>query len=117
MGQAIRLLFLPGTECPEAWVWRKLRADPASYATELGVPPDEGARLLDEIDRLYQGAADTAANIAKGRLTSFSERLAREPAELCRIVGRMEGGRAGSDAAGFMQDLEQAIQAWRSARG
>ncbi|HNX40197.1 MAG TPA: AAA family ATPase [Methanothrix sp.] len=112
--QKIKLLFLPGTKSPEDWVWEQIRLHPIEYAEEFSINSEAFSQCLDNIERTYEGAADTPRNIAKGRIITLEKELAREKSGICRAVGRREAGRKSGEMLIFVKDMEEAIQAWRS---
>lgn len=116
-GKPIRLLFLPGLLRPESWVWDCLSRRAEEYAELLGQAPATLREMQRRIAQIFDGAADTPRNIARGRLAVLADDLARTQKELCRIVGRREAERDDSEMQGFLQELERTIESWRNERG
>jgi predicted ATPase len=113
-GQPIRLLFLPGNETPETWIWGRLARASGDYAREFGLPPERFRQLLEHYDQTFAGAADTPVRIAKQKLELLAEELRRETSELCRAVGRLEAARESSGLDVFTADLKAEIESWRT---
>jgi len=113
--QPITLLFLPGEEPPESWVWNQIWDHYSEYAEAFGLVPDVLGRRLDDIKRTYDGVADKPRNIAKGRLITLANNdVGREKREICREVARKEAKREGGVMDDFVEELKDAIKAWRS---
>jgi predicted ATPase len=115
-GQPSSLLFLPGDASPEAWVWARLKAGVTPYADQFGVDPTTLSRELDQIEHAYAGAADKPANIAKNRLATLVDRLARSVPEVCRLVARRELEAGVRDVVAFAAEVEAAVETWRKLR-
>ncbi|MDD2755554.1 MAG: AAA family ATPase [Methanothrix sp.] len=113
-GQPIKLIFLPGTKSPEDWIWTQIKLHPNEYAEEFSMISVAFSQCLENIERAFNGAADTPRNIAKGRLLTLENDLAREIGGICRVVGRKEAVRQDGTMLVFVKDMEDAIQAWRS---
>lgn len=115
--QAVSLVFLPGTASPEEWVWTRLAESRELYATEFGVEAAGFGRLLDDLEKLYATAADSAANKAKGRMESLANELKRTAVEVCRTVARRALEAETSDVRTFAREIEERILTWRSLKG
>jgi predicted ATPase len=113
-GQTVSVVFLPGTAAPEDWIWRKIREAVPAFADEFGVAAASLSQRLDDIDRLFAGAADSAANIAKGRLESLQNQLSRPSAEIARICARHALERRDPDLAELTEKIEEKIRIWRA---
>ena len=96
-GTNIPILFLPGKEAPEGWVWERLRHIPEEDASQLGVNRASLSNVIRKLDAIYDSASDSASEIAKNKFRSLSESLRREASEICRIVARLEADRKESD--------------------
>lgn len=115
-GQSLSLLFLPGEAAPEAWVWARVKAAVNPYAELFGLDAATFSRELDLIEQAYTGAADKPANIAKNRLGTLANRLARSVPEICRLVARRELEAGTRDAVEFARDVEAVVETWRTLR-
>ncbi len=113
-GIEVPVLYLPGQEAPEAWVWKTLPACAEREAEKLGIDPGELAHTMAQVDAVYASAAGSRSEIAKEKLHELSQRLKRETAEVCRLVGRLEAESADSDIQPLVEELEATLQAWRS---
>ena len=113
-GTDVPVLFLPGPDAPEAWVWSVLPRLLDGGAQEFGAEPVELMQWIERIDTIYASAAGTASEIAKGKLYDLSEKLGREIGDVCRVVGRLEAERDDSDIQPLVEALEEALQSWRS---
>ncbi len=112
----VPVLFLPGRQAPEVWIWERLKGNPDTASEELGL---DLADLLEQISRqdaIYDSASDTISEIAKGKLWSLSEYLNRTTSEICRVVARLEVHRKESAIQSLVEDLEDIILQWRDER-
>ncbi len=112
-GQPVRLLFLPGDN-PEDWVWQRLKAQASDYADLIGTNEEQLTGALERIEQTFDGAASSPSDIAKGRLATLADELARDATEICRSIGRREAEQQSGAVRGFLTDLEESILAWRS---
>ena len=108
-----RVMFLPGADAPEVWVWHRMRDFPDNFATGLGVDSADLARQMDRLNTIYDVAVDSASNIAKVKFRNLSEVVDRPDTEICRVVARREAGRKESDIQPLVEYLETAFQKWR----
>ena len=111
--RSIDILFLPGRETPESWVWKRLQHIPDLDASQLGTNPTDLSELMTQLDALYDSASDTPSEIAKSKFRSLSEGLNRDPSETCRIVARLEAGQKESDIQPLVNDLLGILRQWR----
>ena len=113
-GSEVRVLFLPGALSPEAWVWRVLQSDVDGAAAEaLGSNPGSLAARITRANSLYDAASDRPAQIMKAKLKDMADFLQRNPADICRVVARIESVRKNSDIQPLLEDLESALIAQR----
>ncbi len=115
--QLVSLLCLPGPGSPEEWVWAQLAGASAAYAALFGVAADALAVMLRDLERLYETAADTPANKAKGRLTSLASQIKRTTPEVCRQVARRQLEQGAPDVTALERAIEAQIQTWRTLKG
>lgn len=114
MGQAVRIIYLPGTELPEAWVWNLLRRETARYASILGMTEDRLSDMLEAQESLYSSAVDKPAAIAKGKLSSLAAETVRTAPELMRLIGREEAVREAGEVFEVANRLVDVIGEWRA---
>ena len=114
LGQATRVLFLPGNEAPEIWVWNLLRQESARFASELGLSPDNFSVKLSEIENLYASAADKPSEIAKNKLYTLATETARTCPQIIRAVAKSEAERKSGEIFDLANQLRDAINDWRS---
>lgn len=115
-GQLAQVLLLPGEGAPEGWAWERLQERPDHYAEKLGMTPGMFRQMLENIHATFAGAADTPANIAKGRMQALADQTARQTTDIMRAVGRSEAARDDGTLVDFITQFEQAVQGWRAAR-
>ena len=108
------VLFIPGTEAPEVWVWRRLREIVAICAGALGTDPNMLRARMGRIDSTFAAESDISSQIAKTKLEDLGEWLNRDAPSICRIVARLESEDAASDIQPLIEDLESELLKWRS---
>lgn len=117
LGQAARVIYLPGTEPPEVWSWSLLYQKPEGYGPVLGLSVEALRTKLHEIDNLYAGAADKPSAIAKNKLSTLAEFLARTVPAMLREIGSKEASDKAGEADEVVNHLQDAINDWRTAGG
>ena len=111
---SISILFLPGNETPESWVWDKLKEIRFGVVDkQLGIDHQGLSTLMRRLDAIYDAASDTPSEIAKNKFRSLSEELRREASEICRIVARLEADKRDSDIQPLVNDLRDILRQWR----
>ena len=108
------VLFMPGKEAPEVWVWQRLRENCDSYAGTLGTDPDMLRGRIERINSTFDFASDSLSRIAKTKLADLGEWLNRDASDICRIVARLESEDAASDIQLLIEDLDSELLKWRS---
>jgi len=111
---ALPVLFLPGGDAPEIWVWDRLRKHPTDASVDPSIRRDDLRAQMNELDSVYDSASDTPARIAKTKLRVLGERLKRPAPQICRSVARSEAGRPESDIQPLVEELENVLLRWRS---
>jgi len=114
VGRSVRVFFLPGSESPEAWVWDKLRHCMIDEAKELGMDQTDLQAKMNSLGLVFDSLSDTASVIAKHKLQGLADYLSREVPEICRAVARWEAKRLDSEIQTLVEELEDAINDWRS---
>lgn len=107
-------LFLPGVDAPEKWIWEKLKARVAAYEPQLGLAGGALGDMLTNLESVYEGALGKPGDIPKERFIALTDKLARTPSELARIVGKTESERK-DDASlvDLIDSLERAVRRWQ----
>jgi predicted ATPase len=116
-GQSLKLLFLPGDESPEEWIWQRLQERKNEYPSVLGCDLEVFSKELDTLGRSFLGATDKKATIAKERLSLFGERIGRTAEEITRFVARHEADSTSGRLVDFRDQLEDIVREWRSQSG
>ena len=109
----VSILFLPGNEAPESWVWDRLKYIPDAEIGRLGNTRAGLSNLMNQLDAIYSSASDSPSEIAKNKFQSLSENLRREASEICRIVARLEAGQRESDIRPLADELQGILRQWR----
>lgn len=110
----VPVLYLPGEQSPEAWVWERLTENPGQWAKRLHTTGENLATTLDQIGKIYDSASDTASNKAKQKIDTLAEKLGREQSDICRIVARAESTNARSDMQVLLGELKTILTDWRA---
>ena len=114
---AVPVLFLPGREAPECWVWERLESCVEDLATPLGIAADDLRDLLRRQDQTYASATDRPAEIAKAKLRAIGEQTNRSAPDVCRHVAAYETDKPDSQIQPLVAGLRSAIEGWRAERG
>ncbi len=109
----VSILFLPGSESPESWVWDRLKDIPDAEIGRLGNTRAGLSNLMNQLDAIYSSASDSPSEVAKNKFQSLSESLRREASEICRIVARLEVGQRESDIRPLADELQVILRQWR----
>ena len=113
-GVNISILFLPGKESPESWLWDRLKTIRSDVVdVQLGIDRRSLSTKMNQLDAIYDAASDSPAEIAKNKFRSLSEELRRDASEICRIVARMEAEQEESDIQPLVNDLRGILRQWR----
>ena len=113
-GVNISILFLPGKESPESWLWDRLKTiRPDVVDVQLGIDRRSLSTKMNQLDAIYDAASDSPAEIAKSKFRNLSENLNREAPEVCRILARLEAERKESDIQPFVEELQRILLLWR----
>ena len=113
-GDSLAVLFLPGSDAPEVWVWSVLRQRSSECAGELRVATEQLLKDLDRLDSVYDWASDTPSAIAKSKLRSLGEGLGVDAPHICRAVARLEAESRESEIQLLLEGLGDALTKWRS---
>ena len=111
--RTVSILFLPGNEAPESWVWDRLKYIPDAEIGRLGNTRAGLSNLMNQLDAIYSSASDSPSEIAKNKFQSLSESLRREASEICRIVARLEAGQRESDIQPLADGMQEILRQWR----
>ncbi len=112
-GSDVPVLFLPGDEAPEIWIWNALRRNPDRHAVDLGIDTAELVERMNRLDSVYDTASDRPGEIAKTKLHDLTEPLGWAPPDVGRAVARLEAGRRESDIQPLLDGLRDAVLDWR----
>jgi predicted ATPase len=116
LGQNAQVLCLPGTEPPEVWAWKMLNQYADRYAPFFGLEVAALSAKLRTLEDLYAAAADKPAAIAKNKLYSLVEENSRSTPELFRHMARTEAEQKSGEVFELVNQLEDAVRNWRTAR-
>ena len=113
-GVNISILFLPGKESPENWLWDRLKTIRSDVVdVQLGIDRRSLSTKMNQLDAIYDAASDSPTEIAKSKFRNLSENLNRETPEVCRILARLEAERKESDIQPFVEELQNILLLWR----
>ena len=109
----VSVLFLPGQDAPEVWIWEALARNLNDVAADLAVEPHEISGRMAQADSLYDFASSSLSDKSKSKLRSLASDLQREPRHICRTVARIEVKQFDSDIQPLVEELENAFLDWR----
>ena len=112
-GPGVRVLFIPGRQAPEVWVWEVLANNAALCAPELGISQGQLHELINQANAVYDSASDTPSEIAKSKLRTLADSVQRDSPNICRIVARLEATQKDSDIQPLVEGLKNALLDWR----
>ena len=112
-GLNLPVLFLPGDDGPETWVWQQMQQNAQETARELIINKDDLSNQMTRLDSIYNSASDSPAKIAKNKLYDLSEQLNRNTPDICRIVSRLETRKPESKIQTLVEELENILIKWR----
>ena len=110
----ISILFLPGRESPESWMWDRLKDIRSDVVIErLGIERSVLTNIMSQLDATYNLASESPSDIAKNKFRSLSDELRRDTTEICRIVARFESDNRDSDIQPLVNNLRGIFRQWR----
>lgn len=107
------VLFLPGGDAPEVWVWECLSERGGELADILRVDSPTLSKHINRLNEEYDSASDTKAEIAKFKLNNLAEQLNQTPPNLCRSVALQESRREDSAIRLLANELKDILNRWR----
>ncbi len=110
----VPVLFLPGSDVPEIWVWTRLQEHIPLKAAELHINHQELITQIRNIDLIYDSASDSPSEIAKAKLRALSSAINLDIPIICQTVAYEETSHIDSDIQPLMKDLEDVFLRWRS---
>ncbi len=110
----VPVLFLPGSEPPEIWVWSRLQEHTAQKAEVLHVNAAELAARISDLNQMYDSASDGPTEIAKGKLRTLSDVIKMDAPDVCRRIAYAESLCKDSDIQPLVEDLEDVMLRWRA---
>ena len=110
----VPVLFLPGSEAPEIWIWSKLHEDTAPMAKELRVDAEGLAARIRDLDLVYNSASDSPANVAKSKLQTLCDNIDMDVPTVCQRVAHEEAQRSDSDIQPLVEKLHDVLLQWRA---
>ena len=107
----IPILFLPGNEAPESWVWNCLKDMHSERVSEqLGIDRQGLISIMNRLDAMYKLAAESPSEVMKSKFRSLSDALRRDASDICRIVTRLEADRADSEIQPILYELREILK-------
>ncbi len=110
----VPVLFIPGRQAPEVWIWRVLNAKPDLFADELGIDQGQLQELTSRANAVYDTASDSLSEIAKAKLRFLSDAIRSNAPHVCRVVARLEAHQMDSDIQPLVEGLKTALLDWRA---
>ncbi|MXX26876.1 MAG: AAA family ATPase [Caldilineaceae bacterium SB0668_bin_21] len=110
----IPILYLPGNEAPESWVWNCLKDMHSECVSEqLGIDQQSLIAIMNRLDAMYKLASESPSEVMKSKFRSLSDALHRDASDICRIVARLEADRTNSDIQPIVDELRKILKHWR----
>ena len=110
----IPILYLPGNEAPEDWVWNSLKdMHSECVSAQLGIDRPDLISIMNRLDAMYSRASESPSEIIKSKFRSLSDALRRDASDICRIVARLEADRPNSDIQPIVDELCEILKYWR----
>lgn len=113
LGNDTPVLFLPGRNVPEAWIWETLGSHGEKISGDLGITQSELSERITRANSVYDSSSDSPSEIVKYKLNALSSALNRDVSDICRVIARMEASRNDSDIQPLVERLENALLNWR----
>lgn len=113
---AVPILYLPGEQAPEVWIWSCLVRYSNLFAGALRQNSQILAGQLSLLDRTFDSASDSKAEIAKAKIRGLSNSIKISPVQICREVAFAEARRASSDIQPLVEELIEAVSTWRNTK-
>jgi len=107
------VLFLPGNDAPEVWVWDCLSRGDDDLAAMLRVDSSTLSKHISRLNEEYDSASDTKAEIAKFKLSNLAEQLNQTPSDICRSVALREFRSEDSAIRLLANELKDILNRWR----
>ena len=112
--EKVSVLFLPGDSCPEQWIWQEIKRNSRHYEKLLPLP-----QLQNEIQTIEQqlsGAVNNSdpGDLFKSYLYALSEKLTISSEQIGRTIARYCAQNRTGEIIGFVTELEEEIDAWRT---
>ena len=112
-GIDVPVLFLPGSDSTEAWIWSVIQQRPGEFSGELGISTEHLGEAIGRLDAIYDSASDGPAVIAKNKLHDLADELQQTTPQIVRLVARVETGFLRSDLQPLVEELRSVLITWR----
>ena len=112
--QQTSVLFLPGDQSPEAWVWGLLKMEPDFWAQHLSIDHDALTREINRLDAIYDSASDSPSRIVKTKLHNLAESLNQDTPGICRTVAKWESQKQNSEILPLVGEFKDILLRWRA---
>ena len=109
----VPVLFLPGSNSPESWLWTSMQERLPEVSTDLGVGVDQLTERLHRLDAIYDSASGSPSEIAKTKLYELSDILNHSTSHICRVVAKLEAESRKSALQPLVEEVYGALINWR----
>jgi len=113
-GETVPVLYLPGKQGPEAWVWEQLIRNSSEIAEKIAATPDTLKEEMERIDAVYAAAGDSPAEVAKTKIHELARLHDRKSVEICRTVSLLEVQDPNSEIQPVAEKLIDILMRWRN---
>ena len=108
--QKVPIIFLPGDEAPEVWLWRVIEQGDSELHKQLGID----RQMIDQINNFYAQATGSESKIAKTKVADLANRVSRGLLEYCRSIARHEAENDASELQPVITEIRDTLEKWRS---
>ena len=110
---SMKLLKLPGSVAPEAWILDCVEQQRYDYSGDLGISTgDLKHKIIDIKSRCGQGLKNK--EISKNALYELAQELCKKPEDLAQLCGKTEAKFKRGSMANFQIELIDQIELWRT---
>ena len=108
--QEVPIIFLPGDEAPEVWLWRVIEQGDSELHRLLGVD----RYMIDRLNNFYAQATGSESKIAKTKVADLANQVSRGLLEYCRSIAKHEAENPASELQPVITEIRDTLEQWRT---